>query len=193
MAPAPAAPRGGRHSKPHTLSHEADRHRRPVHRPLDRRRHQLRFGLRVDGFIERQPDRRINDIWTLLHDPDQRWYFTSDMPLGQAYAFETLSTPHSAFVLPGEAQAESLYRRLRALVDGEASQTEPESDASNGAGDPPRPLAHAITQLHRLVEEGQRAESRSNWAWRVRAKAALNRVVRKSIEMRVVALRTGRT
>ena len=71
-------------------------------RSIDRRRHQLRYGLATQSFLEREEDMVINDIWTLLHDPDQRWYFRSDMDHRSAYVFDTLSTPHGACVLPGE-------------------------------------------------------------------------------------------
>jgi hypothetical protein len=87
-------------------------------RSLDRRRHQLRYGLATQSFLEREEDMLINDIWTMLHHPDQRWYFRSDMDHRSAYVFDTLSTPHGACVLPGEDVAERWYR---ALEDAESA------------------------------------------------------------------------
>ncbi|WP_434424560.1 hypothetical protein [Nannocystis pusilla] len=46
-------------------------------RSLDRQRHQLRYGLITDAILPRGEDMRINDIWTFLHDDEQRWHFTS--------------------------------------------------------------------------------------------------------------------
>src|SRR5690606_27658962 len=79
-------------------------------RSIDRRRHQLRYGLATQSFLERDDDMVINDIWTFLHDPDQRWYLRSEMDHRSAYVFNTLSTPHGAAVLPGEDLAEQCYR-----------------------------------------------------------------------------------
>ena len=87
-------------------------------RSIDRRSHQLRYGLATDSFLERDDDSSINDIWVFLHDPDQRWYFRSEMDHRSALVFNTLSTPHGAGVLPGEDLAERCYRALEA---GEAS------------------------------------------------------------------------
>ena len=69
---------------------------------LDRRRHQLRYGLATQSFLEREEDMTINDIWTFLHHPDQRWHLRSDMDHRSAYVFDTLSTAHGACTLPGE-------------------------------------------------------------------------------------------
>ena len=65
-------------------------------RSIDRRRHQLRYGLATTSFLERDDDMVINDIWTFLHDPGQRWYLRSQMDHRSAYVFNTLSTPHGA-------------------------------------------------------------------------------------------------
>ena len=63
-------------------------------RSIDRRRHQLRYGLATETFLEREEDMAINDIWTFLHDPSQHWYLRSEMDHRSAYVFNTLSTPH---------------------------------------------------------------------------------------------------
>ena len=55
-------------------------------RSLDRRRHQLRYGLPTGSFLDRDEDQVINDIWHLLHDDAQQWYFRSDMDHRSALA-----------------------------------------------------------------------------------------------------------
>lgn len=170
-------------------------------RTVDRPRHQLRFGLPTDELFDRPPDRRVNDIWTLLHDESQRWYFTADMDMTRAYLFETLSTPHGAFVLPGEAHAAELARRVMAarthLLGGHIG-------AFRACGDE-LPMNHqpAVTRLliaatARLeavlgeVARGRPDDPRWGRAWRERADRVLDSVIRKSVEMRTVALITGR-
>ena len=90
-------------------------------RSIDRRRHQLRYGLPTTSFLEREDDMVINDIWTFLHDPGQQWFMRSDMDHRGAYVFNTLSTPHGSGTLPGEDVAEQCYRGLE---DAEAAVTE---------------------------------------------------------------------
>ncbi|HEY8376729.1 MAG TPA: hypothetical protein VIK91_09585, partial [Nannocystis sp.] len=85
-------------------------------RSIDRRAHQLRYGMPTDRFLRREAALRINDVWTFLHDPEQRWYFTSEIDARTAYVFETLSTPHASFMLPGEQRAAERYRRLTAAI-----------------------------------------------------------------------------
>jgi hypothetical protein len=172
-------------------------------RSLDRRAHQLRYGLPTDAFLDRDASRRINDIWTFLHDSRQRWYFRSEMPLGQAYVFETLGTPHGSFVLPGEEAAERRFRQLEAAReavrcgDEQALRRALSPDDDRSAAIATRPLRRAIEAMDGLIEEA-RCDATSlcagvgSEAWRARAGRAMDAVVRKSIEMRVVALRTPR-
>jgi len=169
-------------------------------RTLDRRRHQLRYALPTDAFLERNPDRRLNDIWMYLPDAGQRWYFTSEMDARRAYVFNTLSVPHGAFVVPGEEVAERLYVRLRRARDAvaggdraalaEAARGERES-ADNVAT---APLRRAIDAMEALLSEAREGEGASalaaGAAFCARADAALARVVRKSVELRTVALVT---
>ncbi len=167
-------------------------------RTLDRRAHQLRYGLPTDSFLDRDEDRRVNDIWTFLPDPGQRWYFTSEMDSRRAYVFETLGTPHGSFVVPGEDVAESRYRALERASEAvrqgdEAALRDVVADGAVPAHTTPA-LRRAIDAMGRLLEEARecapalcRGEGRDDWL--ARAKAAMDRVVRKSLEMRVVALR----
>lgn len=169
-------------------------------RTLDRRRHQLRYALPTEAFLERQADRRLNDIWTYLPDDGQRWYFTSEMDARRAYVFNTLTMPHGAFVIPGEDVAERLYVRLRRARDavargdraalaaaarGERESTEHVATA---------PLRRAIDEMYALLNEAREDEGASllsaSEAFRARADAAMTRVVRKSVELRAVALVT---
>lgn len=165
-------------------------------RSIDRRRHQLRFGLATESFLEREEDMVINDIWTVLHHPDQRWYLRSDMDHRSAYVFNTLSTPHGACVLPGEAVAEHWYRSLEdaehAIEAGDvAALTEAVSlDAPLLPADVPSALRDAIAAMAALADEaridpatvcGPRAEQ-----WLASSRAARNRVIRMSLELRMV-------
>jgi len=165
-------------------------------RTLDRRRHQLRFGLPTESFLEREEDMTTNDIWTFLPDPDQRWHLRSDMDHRSAYVFNTLSTAHGACALPGEDVAELLYRALEdsetAVVNGDrASLSEAVAGASRElAPGVPAALRAAIATMASLVEEarldpatvcGPRAEG-----WLAASQAARRQVIRMSLELRMV-------
>ncbi|PCC68884.1 hypothetical protein SAMN02745121_07586 [Nannocystis exedens] len=165
-------------------------------RSLDRKNHQLRYGLITDAILRRGEDMRVNDIWTFLHDDAQRWHFTSEMDASRAYVFETLATPHGSFILPGEERAEARYRQLHEVVaaarrgDAEAV-TRALALADDGRWRAPATasLARAIAAMEALLAEARADPSaRVNSNWCTRATAAAERVVRKSIEMRAVAL-----
>lgn len=168
---------------------------------LDRRAHQLRYGLVTDGFLQRDASRRINDLWTFRHHASQRWYFTSELDANTAYVFSTLGTPHGSIILPGEARAEALHRQLTATVDAVRRSDEPAAARSLfHADDPPPSVEPATAPLRRAITamETLRAQARTNLsalfrgdnaeAWCARADAAAERVVRKSLEMRGIAL-----
>ncbi|MEZ5207658.1 MAG: hypothetical protein R2690_11940 [Acidimicrobiales bacterium] len=165
-------------------------------RSIDRRRHQLRYGLATQSFLERDDDMVINDIWTFLHDPDQRWYLRSAMDHRSAYVFDTLSTPHGAAVLPGEDVAERCYRMLEAAEsavrdhDPNAVRAAVADDVPEPGDDVPAALRAAIGTMVAVADEardrpdkvcGPEAE-----AWLAASQAARAAVVRMSLEMRVV-------
>jgi hypothetical protein len=170
-------------------------------RTLDRRRHQARFGLKVDTLLGRDEKRAVNHVWSFLHDPAHRWYFDSEMGPTTAWAFETLATPHVSFVLPGEDLAEARYRALddaRAALDARDAA----ALARAAARERPEPgdgvtipLRRAIAEMDALLDEGaERAQALCRGDdeadWRERARRARQRVVRKSIELRAVCLVT---
>jgi hypothetical protein len=165
-------------------------------RSIDRRRHQLRYGLATESFLEREEDMTINDIWTFLHDPHQRWYLRSDMDHRSAYVFNTLSTPHGSCALPGEDVAEQCYRALEsaesAVVSGDrgapGEAVAPAPPALPTAVSPA--LRDAIATMVAVADEarrdpaavcGPRAEE-----WLAASRAARRRVVRMSLELRMV-------
>jgi hypothetical protein len=170
-------------------------------RTLDRRAHQLRYGLPTDGFLERDEDQRTNDIWTFLPDAGQRWYFSSDMDSRRAYVFETLGTPHCSFVVPGEDVSERLSRALASAAAALRRKDETalrravdDADAVAAPSVTTPALRRAIDAMARLLVEARgdaaalcRGDGSDDWL--LRAKEATDRVVRRSIEMRVVALR----
>ena len=166
-------------------------------RSLDRRRHQLRYGLPTGSFLDRDEDQVINDIWHLLHDDAQQWYFRSDMDHRNALVFNTLSTPHGAGVLPGEDVAECCYLALEAAESAAASgDVDGLIDAVRIAGDtnltvPTTPaLRDAIAAMVAVLDQAaadpagvcaDRAEE-----WTAASQLARRRVVRMSLEMRMV-------
>ncbi|MEZ4380771.1 MAG: hypothetical protein R3A79_05460 [Nannocystaceae bacterium] len=169
-------------------------------RSLDRRAHQLRYGLPTDGFLDRPAATRINDIWSFLHDDAQRWHFASAIDARTAFVFDTLSTPHGAFKLPGEGIAAARYRQLRAVI---AAVDAGDREAAARAVDAPlprdleapqtEPLRQAIAAIEAALADARgrldaltRGEGAATFS--ANAAAIADRVVRKSIEMRGVAL-----
>jgi hypothetical protein len=166
-------------------------------RSIDRRRHQLRFGLPTTSFLERDDDMTINDIWTFLHDPGQRWHLRSDMDHRRAYLFNTLSTPHGACTLPGEDLAEQCYRSLEdaesAVVGGDASALAEAVAPAVGLVPPddvPPALRDAISAMATVAEKAQRDPDAvcgdKSQQWLAASRAARRRVVRMSLELRMV-------
>ncbi len=170
-------------------------------RTVDRRRDQLRYGLSTSSFLDRGEDQVINDIWTLLHDDGQAWYFRSDMDHRQAYVFNTLSTPHGAGVLPGEDVARRCWLALEAaeaaVADGDADGAR---SAASGVDDEVLPdttpaLSAAVGQLLALLDEARRDPAalcrqepgdEGATPWVAAAQAARARLVRYSLELRMV-------
>ena len=166
-------------------------------RSIDRRRHQLRFGLATDSFLERDADQAINDIWAFLHDDGQEWYFRSEMDHRSGWVFNTLSTPHGAGVLPGEDLAEWCYLALEAAESAVAAGDPAGLLAALGApGRPELPAAvtpalrEGVAAMSVLLEQaaadpagtcGTNAE-----AFTDAARTARRGVVRMSLEMRMV-------
>lgn len=166
-------------------------------RTVDRRRHQLRYGLATSSFLERDEDMRINDIWTFLHDPAQRWFLHSEMDHSVAYVFNTLSTPHGAGTLPGEDVAERCYRAVeraeRAATAGDAAALAealaPMAEVRLPDAAPPA-LRAAVDALAAVAAQ---ATSDPDWtcgegaaAWSAAASAAREPLVRRSLELRLV-------
>lgn len=166
-------------------------------RSIDRQRHQLRFGLATDSFLERDADQVINDIWAFLHDDGQEWYFRSEMDHRSGWVFNTLSTPHGAGVLPGEDVAEWCYRALEAAESAGAAGDPAGLLAALGApGRPELPAAvtpalrEGVAAMSVLLDQaaadpagtcGTNAE-----AFTDAARTARRGVVRMSLEMRMV-------
>lgn len=165
-------------------------------RSIDRRRHQLRYGLGTETFLAREDDDLvINDIWTFLHGDDQRWYLRSDMDCHSAYLFNTLSTPHGSCTLPGEEIAEQCYRSLEALEaaanSGDvAAVTAKAVEVQPVPADVPPSLRRAIGAMVAIIDEAKRDPAGICTAgapdWLARSRAARMRVVRMSLELRAV-------
>jgi hypothetical protein len=169
-------------------------------RTLDQRRHQLRYGLPVTRFLDRNEESSVNDIWTFLPDPAQKWYFRSIMGPREGYVFDTLGEPHGSCILPGEDALEDLYLRLDRACDAalaadvdalRAIAAEPSLELSDDSTEPIREAWLRMTEL--IHEAGSRASEicASGESWCARARAAMDAVIRKSIEMRLVATLTS--
>jgi hypothetical protein len=164
---------------------------------LDRRRDQCRYGLPTDGILDRSGERAVNDIWAFLHDEAQEWYFHSELGLGQAYVFDTLSTAHGSCVLPGEDVAADRYRRLaaaEAAIGDRDTAALRAAAAGRSAGDvPTASLQRAIATMDALLDEvasqAERLTTGNAHDWLRRSQAARAAVVRSSIELRALALR----
>lgn len=165
-------------------------------RSVDRPSHQLRYGLPTETFLERDDDMAINDTWTFLHDDAQRWYMRSEMDHRSAYVFNTLSTPHGACTLPGEAVAEQLYRTLEVAEEavesgavGELTSAVAEVDPAP-PGEAPPALAEAIAVMRTVLEQARTDPAGTcgsgSEAWLAMSRAARRAVLRMSLEMRLV-------
>lgn len=176
-------------------------------RTLDMQKHQIRYALPIDTILDRDDDNRsLNDIWMYLFDENQRWYFSSDMDHRQAYVFDTLGTPHGAFFLPGEDVAEFYYQQLHNLRRGMRKRDErliSQTLKAVTAEKPPELAENTLSSLqqsiHKMKQSLEEAVSIAAqqppliaadiWQeWNRRAEQAMTKVVRRSIEMRVVAL-----
>ena len=166
-------------------------------RSIDRERHQLRYGLATNSFLEREDDVDINDIWMFLHDSGQRWFFRSDMDHRSAYVFNTLGTAHGAGVLPGESVAERCSQALEAGESAVERGDAPGLVEALGDLDGTKTPEQATPALRRAIE-GMLAladEARSDpeavcgprsQDWVASSQAARRSVVRRSLELRVV-------
>lgn len=169
-------------------------------RSIDRRRHQLRYALPTESFLDRGRGTKVNDVWAMLPDPGQRWYFASEPAMHEAWVFDTLSTPHGACSLPGEDVAGQVYTRLADVVDaaarGDAQLAGSLARAATGdvvdssAG--PALVAGVSAMRACLAEVARSPEAALASGFAPRARAALDSVVRKSIELRTVGFLRGR-
>lgn len=169
-------------------------------RTLNGPEHQVQYALPTDTFLDRSEATRFNDIWTFLHDDAQQWYFNASMNHSQAYIFDTLGEPHGSFVVPGEPVAEYYYKVLQSqlaqLAAGAVVEPGTEGRVEEGRGaaptlaeDTPAPLRKAIDNMATLAANAPRDNTQSAVAdWVARAETAMDAVVRKSLEMRVVAV-----
>jgi hypothetical protein len=169
-------------------------------RTLDPKRHQLRYGLPVTRFLDRDEERSVNDIWTFLPDPAQVWYFRSAMGPHQGYVFDTLGEPHGACILPGEEALEQLYLALGRACEAAAGADADALRAVAAANAPALPevtteaIREAWQRMTALLREADTRAAEiaaSEESWSSRARRAMDAVIRKSVEMRLVATLTS--
>ncbi|WP_436793392.1 hypothetical protein [Actinospongicola halichondriae] len=175
-------------TRPLTLLHNAT---------VDRRRDQCRYALPTEGILNRSGDRAVNDIWAFLHHDEQEWYFHSELALGQAHVFDTLSTAHTSCALPGETVAADRYRRLLA-AEAAIGDRDPAALRSAAAGRGPNDastasLRRAIDAMDELIDEVASITDDHTTDigadWLRRSETARSAVVRSSIELRALVLR----
>lgn len=160
------------------------------------RKQQLRYALPTNAFLEREEEIQQNDIWLFLHDERQQWFFHSDLNADSAYVFDTLGEAHGAMTLPGEDVAERYYQCLRQACEAVDRHEETTLRSATDIGELPlppdttRPLRAAITNMRALISEAHDSSptALAQGDWRERVTEAMDRMVRKSIEMRAVAL-----
>lgn len=166
-------------------------------RTLDAPHHQLRYGLPVDGFLDRDEEESVNDIWNFLHDPDQQWNIRSDMESDQGYIFDTLGTPHGAAVLTGEDALEELYLALHRRCEAHERGATAALSTHTPALRPPTEATPTILETwHRmaaLIEQADKSPAGEVSAdeWCRQAQAAMDAVIRRSVELRLVATLVG--
>ncbi len=172
------------HTQPLTL---ADR------RSINSAQHQICYALPTEGFLEREEDQALNDLWLFLHDQKQQWYCDTSMNHERAYVFDTLGAPHGAATLPGEDVAEIYFRRLSEIIDcvdrGESLLTL-EHTASLPDVPPAAPdrLRQLLSSAGELINEAAEASTLTGSGWSDRARAVARSFIRQSLEMRLVAL-----
>ncbi|MFM7068777.1 MAG: hypothetical protein ACKOYM_04875 [Actinomycetes bacterium] len=166
-------------------------------RTIDRRRHQLRYGLSTGSFLSRDEDQEINDIWTLLFDGGQEWYLHSEMDHRSAWMFNTLSVAHGACTLPGEDVAEECFLALEAaeaaVAAGDPTLLERagavvgDLDAPDSAPPALRAAIRDMIEVLQLAADDPVGTCRPGAdAWTEQAALARRQVVRMSLELRLV-------
>lgn len=204
-----AAPEMFRHITPDGRNDEADSFLLnlwiPLHAPvqplalmdrrtLDASRHQLRYGLPVDDFLDRDEEAGVNDIWSFLHDDGQKWHVRTDMGPDQGFVFDTLGTPHGAAVLPGEGELEALYLALSGACDafdgGDPTALSSVSNDGTGdrlPGDATPAIRDAWQRMSELCDDAADLSMDDSAGWCAQARVAMDAVIRRSVEMRLVA------
>jgi len=170
------------HTQPLTL---ADR------RSINSAQQQLCYALPTEGFLERDEDQALNDLWLFLHDQNQQWYCDTSMNHERAYVFDTLGAPHGAATLPGEDVAAIYFRQLKKMIDLVGQGGSPGTmDAIKSLPEVPPAAPASLRRLllatGELIREFAESPVDSGWADRARATAGL--FIRQSLEMRLVAL-----
>jgi hypothetical protein len=165
-------------------------------RSLDPHKQQLRYALPTGAFLERDQDREINDIWTFLYNEHQRWHFTAEMDTSRAYVFDTLGLAHGAAILPGEDVAEQCYKALMSAIKAlDQNHRKDFLSACQQTFSPLHlqttvPLKKAVEGMQALLAQGRKEADKilaSPGQWKEKASQAMDRVTRKSIELRVLA------
>ena len=161
-------------------------------RTLNLQSHQIRLGIPTGTFLKRS--QKLNDSWTYLYDDKQKWYFNSTLDMRNGYIFDTLGAPHGAVILPGEEIAEKYYLLLQHAIKAVAARNKQKLESIYVPQLPSLPklitpqLLRAIEVMHTIIQETSDLDLTQNAQanWVKRARLAMDNVVRKSIEMRLV-------
>ncbi len=162
-------------------------------RTINSEKHQINYALPTGGFLERDEDQALNDLWLFLHNESQQWYCDTAMSHERAYVFDTLGAPHGAATLPGEEVAEIYFRQLGKMLEcvdrGESLLTVKEAEALPDVPlEAPESLRQILSAASELIREAAEISAPVQSGWADRARAVARLFIRQSLEMRLVAL-----
>ena len=166
-------------------------------RSIDRRRHQLRYGLATTSFLERDDDMVINDIWTLPPRPGSA--VVPAIRHGPPKCLRVRHAEHASrfvhpagrgrrrTVLPRVGGRRGRRRRGRRRRTGEAVSTV--ADLVAPALAPPAlrdAIAQMVTVAETAAEDPAAVCGEGSADWLAASRASRRRVVRMSLELRMV-------
>lgn len=173
---------------------------------INRGENQIRYGLTVESFMKRDDERNVNDIYVCTFNDEQQWYYSSSIDQSRgAYIFETLSTAHGCATLSGEELAGELYTSLDGVVAfAESCDNTADIIHHAKAAVPqslldlnkvelekvPARLKDKAEVMVKLLKAACASEVEDWQTWLKDAQSCLESCIRRSIEMRCVAVVT---
>ena len=168
---------------------------------LNRSEHELRYHI-VNRFLDGSEESYIfNDCWTYAHSEEQRWYWKDGQDSKTAIVFDTLGTPHTSFMVPGELYAAEILRafeNVRADIEKSGVASEHHINATLDLFRQNMRLLEAPPTLQASIKAMQSfflhtVLHGNTAAFGEGVDRFLNQTTRISIEMRVVAVNLSHT